>query len=555
MYAKCNRVELAMEMFSDLRQFEEAKAWAEEYAKGKGDSTSVQELIHRQAEWSEEVNDYEAAADMYLKAKKYDRAIQIIGKNEWADKLLEVMRSLGKMETKALSLCASFFRKWGNHQYAKETYIKLGDIKSLIGLHVESHKWDDAFVLLKTNSEYTDEVYLPYAKYLALNDKFDEARLAYKNAGRPDQSTFMLEQLTHNAVMENRFNDAAYYFWLLARECLDEVTNPPHALTEQDRRMLERFRDLYERAQVYYAYYFIYHCMDEPFHSVFPSTLLNIGRFLLCKFSERPEMPLGVSLAYVLHTLAKHGEALGAYKTARFAYNKLQSLKMPSGWHEQIDLACVITRSKPFSDKEDLLPVCYRCGTVNPLVNSHGDVCINCGAAFIRSFITFEHLPLVEFELERGISDTEATQLLEMPPPRNNMLRAPQKHSRQQDGFTERVTDEMQTLTFDDEPQEEMLMNMDDPFHQQMAVPHSSIVVDRNVLRMLDRSEVLVRKWPCPALPNQYFRIMDPDLPLVIDEGGQFYEADEFELSMLEHGHSPFTRQSSKDKANIGIVQ
>lgn len=61
---------------------------------------------------------------------------------------------------------------------------------------------------------------------------------------------------------------------------------------------------------------------------------------------------------------------------------------------------------------QELLPVCYRCGTLNPLVNSQGDVCINCGATFIRSFVTFDHLPLVEFELEGGISDSEAMQLL-----------------------------------------------------------------------------------------------------------------------------------------------
>lgn len=37
-----------------------------------------------------------------------------------------------------------------------------------------------------------------------------------------------------------------------------------------------------------------------------------------------------------------------------------------------------------------------------------GDFCTNCGAPFLRSFITFEVLPLVEFELEPGISDPEA---------------------------------------------------------------------------------------------------------------------------------------------------
>ncbi|GFH10765.1 WD_REPEATS_REGION domain-containing protein, partial [Haematococcus lacustris] len=41
-----------------------------------------------------------------------------------------------------------------------------------------------------------------------------------------------------------------------------------------------------------------------------------------------------------------------------------------------------------------------------------GDFCINCGAPFIRSFVTFEHLPLVEFELDSSISDGEAAKLI-----------------------------------------------------------------------------------------------------------------------------------------------
>ena len=30
----------------------------------------------------------------------------------------------------------------------------------------------------------------------------------------------VLEQLTHNAVVENRFEDAAYFFWMLSKEQL-----------------------------------------------------------------------------------------------------------------------------------------------------------------------------------------------------------------------------------------------------------------------------------------------------------------------------------------------
>ena len=68
-----------MEMFSDLRQFDEAKTWAEEYAASKGGDTGiVQEFVHRQAEWAEEVSDYDSAATMYLQAKKFDKAIAIL---------------------------------------------------------------------------------------------------------------------------------------------------------------------------------------------------------------------------------------------------------------------------------------------------------------------------------------------------------------------------------------------------------------------------------------------------------------------------------------------
>ena len=70
-----------MDMFSDLRQFAEAKAWAEEWDHTKdseqlsvrsGATSTSQEapmsqsLVQRQAEWNEEMKDFQAAADMYL---------------------------------------------------------------------------------------------------------------------------------------------------------------------------------------------------------------------------------------------------------------------------------------------------------------------------------------------------------------------------------------------------------------------------------------------------------------------------------------------------------
>lgn len=70
-----------MDMFSDLRQFAEAKAWAEDWERTKAsDQRSYQfgagqpdqagsvsqALVQRQAEWNEEMKDFQAAANMYL---------------------------------------------------------------------------------------------------------------------------------------------------------------------------------------------------------------------------------------------------------------------------------------------------------------------------------------------------------------------------------------------------------------------------------------------------------------------------------------------------------
>lgn len=67
LYTQSGAVDKAMEMFSDLRQFDEAKKWAEEYGRTRGENAQVTELINKQAEWSEEVKNYDAAAEMYIK--------------------------------------------------------------------------------------------------------------------------------------------------------------------------------------------------------------------------------------------------------------------------------------------------------------------------------------------------------------------------------------------------------------------------------------------------------------------------------------------------------
>lgn len=69
-----------------------------------------------------------------------------------------------------------------------------------------------------------------------------------------------------------------------------------------------------------------------------------------------------------------------------------------------------------------------------------------------------------------------------------------------------------------------------DPFAAQMVVPGQAIRLGRAGLAKLKPSEVVVRRWPNPHIPCQWFRVMDPDLPLEVGPCGHFFESDELEM-------------------------
>lgn len=65
-------------------------------------------------------------------------------------------------------------------------------------------------------------------------------------------------------------------------------------------------------------------------------------------------------ISNTLYALAKQSVKLGAYKLARYSYEKLQELHFPSRLLESIELGSLTIRSKPFHDRE----VCSRHCTV-----------------------------------------------------------------------------------------------------------------------------------------------------------------------------------------------
>lgn len=152
-----------------------------------------------------------------MAGKNYKKAIEIYGKEGHMDGLVEVCRILDKADNEAnLIQCANLFRKYKNHAFAKEAYLKLGDVKSLMSLHIEMERWDDVFLLGRQNKELLEMAKLPYANFLMKNDRYEDALKVYKNLGRNDLTQKMLITLGNNSVSERRFLDAARHYWTMA---------------------------------------------------------------------------------------------------------------------------------------------------------------------------------------------------------------------------------------------------------------------------------------------------------------------------------------------------
>ena len=58
--------------------------------------------------------------------------------------------------------------------------------------------------------------------------------------------------------------------------------------------------------------------------------------------------------------MAKQAKNLRGFKLARYAYEKLQALRIPPRFQEAIDLGSVTIRSKPFHDYEVSVRACVR---------------------------------------------------------------------------------------------------------------------------------------------------------------------------------------------------
>uniref|UniRef100_A0A914ML49 Intraflagellar transport protein 122 homolog n=1 Tax=Meloidogyne incognita TaxID=6306 RepID=A0A914ML49_MELIC len=400
---------VALEMFADLRMFEQAQEFL------SNSSAETQKLLLRKkADWAQTSNDQRMLAsvpELLMSSGDYDRAIRLMMANNWVEKVANAARKLDKSDANLLREIGQFMAKNGEYIQATSIFQRINDLRSIIQMHVNAENWDDALALINRNSSLSNDVYLPYARWLAERDRFDEAQIAYNKAGHEKEASLVLEQLTKNAVEENRFKAASFYYRRMAEQLI-EKDGGINGNNFNGYSLLESLENCLNLADIYFAYEPVYKYVVEPFTEKSLDILFHAARFI--SLHKPTEYVSRVTVYYTLMKLSRH---FGCYKTARQALNNLHKLRCPPQYQSQIDVATLEIRAMPFSDSEEFQPMCYNCGTANPILGGHE--CVHCNHYFIYSFITFEVLPLIQFQIDDDISDKEATELINAEPPDN----------------------------------------------------------------------------------------------------------------------------------------
>ncbi|XP_065214169.1 intraflagellar transport protein 122 homolog [Planococcus citri] len=525
MYQKAGCSHKALSMYTDMRMFD----LAQEFVKSESNSDR-KTLIRKKAEWAKNVNEPKAAAEMYLSAGDIAKAVDIAVENRWIDTLIDLGKKLDQSETEPLKKIADCLSKLDKPEYAIAIYNKLKDIPSVVQLHISMKNWSAAFTLVERNPEYENMLYIPYAQWLVENDNFVEAQKAFHKAGKPERATKVLEILIENAIDEGRFDDTGYYHWILSRQFLD-LANQANS-----DEMIQKFYFHDRLANIYYAYNAIQKYLEEPFTSYQPEALFNIARYLLNEV--KTGCPKGITRFAILYTLAKQAKSLGGFKIARQALDCIQNLRVPNNFQDFVDMSTIMIRAKPYHDNEELLIMCYRCSSYNPLVvssaSSAGNICLNCRQPFVSSFVTFDFLPLIEFQLEDGISDEEAIEL----------LRSTSSESMTKQSTTSSQSDgNFQALFIDDSSQ-----NSTDPFTATLINLEAEndrfnpVIVNRDTLLSMDINLVLICRWPKP-LRYRYYRNLVPELQIIACSSCfKIFHIDDYEMEVLRKGCCPYCR-------------
>ncbi|XP_055337173.1 intraflagellar transport protein 122 homolog [Paramacrobiotus metropolitanus] len=508
------RSELAVKLFTDLRQFAQAEQWATTEEQRKA-------LLEMRADWAVKADNKRDAVELFLQLGDVGRALETMKDLGWGKRIWDTARTLDSISQRDLiATAANYLRDMNDVMSAVELYERIKEISVIVEIMLKQGDWTYLLSLADRQPFYREMILMPYGQHLIEHDRFTEAQSVFARAGHPEVATAILSELVTIAIDIRRYSDAAFYNWLCGRNAETAAEND-----DKKSKEAEKFCDL---ADIYYAYAIVDAAVEDPFSTHPVETIFNCSRILAARLWNAEVMPKGILLANVLYVLSVWATKMDANKTARISLERLRDLRLPKTLYGKFTETFVHNRVQPFQDPENLSDYCHSCSSFSPLLNTrNGYHCQSCGNALTYCQVSFEYLPLVEFVLAPGISQTEAITLIAADP--SSVQVSSPSLRRQQDNMTN-----FQVERKTSDGQEEFFAEW------KRTGP---IVASRKVLQQLKEEDVVVLKYSSPRM-WRFFRNMLSDVARVVtcESCWKLFSYDDYFSAVLDLGCCPFCR-------------
>ncbi|KAL3319779.1 hypothetical protein Ciccas_001550 [Cichlidogyrus casuarinus] len=527
----------AFEMYTCLRNFAQAQLVMSEGIssgkQGKGihsESEIQKELLAKHAEWARTTKDHRQAFNMFMNAGKYNDAIFIAMENNWPDLLMEVSKRVDLSNREELANCADCLAEIEQFAMAAECYERLGDVENQANMLIEGENWQDALALAEQNPACRQTIYASYGRYLAERDDFVQAQEIYVKAGMDEECMNVLQILTECALFEDRYAEASFYFWKLGQLYLDRAEKQK----DKNKKLLRKLVQLQENcetlANLTYAYGPLYLVLNDPFVTLSTESYFNMARFCTVEFNniENSELPApDLDYSQIMMLLSVYAERMGLGELSRQAALTLLQQNIPNEMAQTLEESVMRLQSQrwPKGDSGEMFLHCYRCSASNQVLKVTRNCCNSCQEPFIYSFISFEQLPLVRFELKPGYDMSFEEIVLLVNASSSMKPTSSENHDVSDEMIQEEGIETLKISQLDllGEDEERDMNSEMDPFGKVLALhaealtksegnhPYQPIRVEPTVIESMSPNEVIILKGDIFHEPK-FYKNMLPEL-------------------------------------------
>ncbi|KAL7471056.1 hypothetical protein ACHAXS_011334 [Conticribra weissflogii] len=565
---------LAIEILIQLERWNQAKELARQT-----NCVQLDTINRRQASSAAKKHDIAIAKTLYLESGGYTEAIQLIGANKcgkWEEEILDVLEMMPSKNNLAIVAATSIFEESEvDDQLLEKLYSITGNSTKLLLLYYSK---DNFFEARRIFDCYQDKIdssgIIAYAKMLVSKGDNLGAFEIYCRHGIYELGFRNMKDLLTTAVTMDAFDDARTILHQWYTVASSYSTNDIFNESKESPLKTYNTRAIEFQAEIYYMYHFIHLYCTEPFTSSHPETILNISSLLHNSISP-PHVPQGISMANILYALTKNATLLDANGTAKFAFEKLRDRYIMPQHRSNLGVEFLDIYTKSFDDNPDILPTCYKCGSTNPLIrptdvnssaNTVGwsDQCISCNHPFIRCFVNFDVLPLIEFTPPKEVSHSEAIELI---------LKTRQdkeccfsldsaRNEENENGLSNELFDSCVLRSLNDKS----LLD-EDTSHKPVEVDYDSLIsLPRQEIFVIQESKRQISKNAEDSLSGdsakesgeercRFFKNVLPEIGIALCPNcHNFFHESDFEFEVLRTGGCPFCKFSDFEHHSYGHI-